>query len=125
LFKDPEDGELCQVGGWGRVTKEDTFRKVIQTHELEVCVPIVNISECRNNYIVNNAGVEKLSEFKQHVEEQIDWVYDGMHICAGSNSKDACMVRFIVLLMLNCAYIFIFLFLTKQLLLDPRICYCK
>ena len=97
---------------------------MIQTHELEVCVPIVNISECRNNYIVNNAGVEKLSEFKQHVEEQVDWVYDGMHICAGSNSKDACMVRFIVLLMLNCAYIFFF-FLTEQLLLDPRICYCK
>ena len=66
------------------------------THELEVCVPIVNISECRNNYIVNNAwvrlGVKKLSEFKQYVEEQVDWVYDGMHICAGSNSKDACMV---------------------------------
>ena len=66
------------------------------THELEVCVPIVNISECRNNYIVNNTlenyGVDKLSEFKQYVEEQVDWVYDGMHICAGSNSKDACMV---------------------------------
>ena len=77
---------------------------MIQTHELEVCVPIVNISECRNNYIVNNAGVEKLSEFKQHVEEQVDWVYDGMHICAGSNSKDACMVRFIVLLMLTLFY---------------------
>ena len=71
-----------------------------QTHELEVCVPIVNISECRNNYIVNNAlenfNVDLLSDFKQYVEEQIDWVYDGMHICAGSNSKDACMVRFMV-----------------------------
>ena len=102
---------------------------MIQTHELEVCVPIVNISECRNNYIVNNAwvesSVEKLSDFKQDVEWQVDWVYDGMHICAGSNSKDACMVRFIVLLMLNCVYIFIFLFLTEQLSLESRICDCK
>ena len=75
---------------------------MIQTHALEVCVPIVNISECRNNYIVKlalqNHGVDKLSEFKQYVDEQVDWVYDGMHICAGSNSKDACHVRFMVFL---------------------------
>ena len=102
---------------------------MIQTHALEVCVPIVNISECRNNYIENNAwvesSVEKLSDFKQYVDKQVDWVYDGMHICAGSNSKDACMVRFMVLLFLNRLYIFTFLFLSKQLLLDPKICHCK
>ena len=102
---------------------------MIQTHELEVCVPIVNISECRNNYIENNAwvesSVEKLSDFKQGVKWQVDWVYDGMHICAGSNSKDACHVRFMVFLFLKHLYIYIFLFLTEQLLLDLRICYCK
>ena len=85
-----------------------------QTHELEVCVPIVNISECRNNYIKEMANrwyyTDSLSDFKQNVTEQVDWVYDGMHICAGSNSKDACMVRLMFFLFLNCLCIFIFLF---------------
>ena len=102
---------------------------MIQTHELEVCVPIVHISECRNNYIENNAwvesSVEKLSDFKQGVKWQVDWVYDGMHICAGSNSKDACHVRFMVFLFLKYLYICIFLFLTEQLLLIPRISHLK
>ena len=95
------------MGGWGRDRKEphvyDENRKLIPyknpTNLMEVCVPIVDINECRNNYIVKKAKrwkADKLSDFKQDVEEQVDWVYDGIHICAGSSSKDSCMVRFCI-----------------------------
>ena len=98
------------MGGWGRVQKE-TYRWVkengqtvgkqwdAQTDLMEVCVPIMDINECRNNYIVKRAknwNADKLSDFKQKVERQVDWVYDGTNICAGSSSKDSCQVRFIV-----------------------------
>ena len=98
------------MGGWGRVHKE-THNWVIedgrltgkqwdtQTEMMEVCVPIVDINSCRNNYIVDQAKklkMHRLSDFKQKVEHQVDWVYDGTNICAGSSSKDSCQVRFIV-----------------------------
>ena len=98
------------MGGWGRVHRE-TYRWVkengqtvgkqwdAQTDLMEVCVPIMDINECRNNYIVKRAKnwkADKLSDFKQKVEKPIDWVYDGIHICAGSNSKDSCKVRFCI-----------------------------
>ena len=92
------------MGGWGRVHKE-THNWVIedgrltgkrwatQTDMMEVCVPIVDINNCRNNYIVKQANKTRLSDFKQKVTKQIDWIYDGMSICAGSSSKDSCVVR--------------------------------
>ena len=100
------------MGGWGRVHMEThnwtdvngTMHGLqwdTQTDMMEVCVPIVDINECRNNYIVNKAKqlmkADKLSDFKQKVTQQVDWVYDGSNICAGSNSKDSCKVRFCIL----------------------------
>ena len=107
FLKGPEIGEFCQVAGWGREQKEkyvfDDERHEIPykapTDLMEVCVPIVDINECRNNYLVKNAhknNVSSLVDFKKKVGFQIDWVYDGINICAGSNSKDSCAVRFIV-----------------------------
>ena len=107
LFQDPENGEMCQVGGWGRVHKKQFYTTVdngkkigrqwdAQTDMMEVCVPIVDINDCRNNYIVKKANTTKLSNFKQEIKGQIDWIYDGINICAGSDSKDSCNVRFIV-----------------------------
>ena len=94
------------MGGWGRDRKQphvyDENGRLIHyknpTNLMEVCVPIVDINSCRNNYIVDNAkkkfkGMHKLSDFKQKVERQVDWVYDGTNICAGSSSKDSCQVR--------------------------------
>ena len=69
------------------------------TNLMEVCVPIVDINSCRNNYIVDNAKIlemHRLSNFKQKAEGQLDLVYDDINICAGSSSKDSCQVRFIV-----------------------------
>ena len=107
FFKDPEIGEFCQVAGWGRDRKEkyvyDDERHLIPykapTDLMEVCVPIVDANDCRNNYIVNKAkkrDTDKLSDFKQNLKHQIDNVYDGINICAGSNSKDSCSVRFCI-----------------------------
>ena len=109
FFQDPEIGEHCQVAGWGRDRKEphvyDNETRILipykaPTNLMEVCVPIVDINECRNNYLVHFAGanwkVNSLLNFKQKVEFQIDWIYNGINICAGSNSKDSCTVRFIV-----------------------------
>ena len=104
FFQDPEIGELCQVGGWGRDRKVphvyDKDRVLIPyknpTNLMEVCVPIVDKNNCRNNYIVKQANKTRLSDFKQKVTKQIDWIYDGMSICAGSSSKDSCVVRCIV-----------------------------
>ena len=100
---------MCQVGGWGRVHKkpyytiEENGKITESTHigtprraptdMMEVCVPIVDINNCRNNYIVKQANKTRLSDFKQKVTKQIDWIYDGMSICAGSSSKDSCVVR--------------------------------
>ena len=107
FFQDPEIGELCQVGGWGRDRKEPhVYHNVTRflipyknpTDLMEVCVPIMDINECRNNYLVKKAKqnwkVDKLSDFKQKVKQPVDMVYDGIHICAGSSSKDSCKVRF-------------------------------
>ena len=112
LFQDPENGEMCQVGGWGRVHKKQFYTidengKIIEstqfgtpwrapTKMMEVCVPIVDKNNCRNNYIVKQANNTKLSDFKQKVTKQIDWIYDGMSICAGSSSKDSCVVKHII-----------------------------
>ena len=94
---------MCQVGGWGRVHKkkfdENGTSWRAPTDMMEVCVPIVDINNCRNNYIVKEANknqTTKLSDFKQKVTAQIDWIYDGINICAGSSSKDSCVVRYIV-----------------------------
>ena len=97
------------MAGWGRDRKEqyvydNETRFLIPykapTNLLEVCVPIVDINECRNNYLVHEAGknwnVKSLLSFKQKVNSQVDWVYDGINMCAGSNSKDSCSVRFII-----------------------------
>ena len=95
------------MAGWGRDRKVphvyDKDRVLIPyknpTNLMEVCVPIVDINSCRNNYIVDNAKIlemHRLSNFKQKAEGQLDLVYDGINICAGSSSKDSCQVRFIV-----------------------------
>ena len=109
LFKDPEIGELCQVAGWGRVPRkkyyiDDEGNK--REHKgpidlMEVCVPIVDINKCRNRYLVHLAAeshskVTELKDFKEKIIDQIDTVYDGMNICAGSNYKDSCRVRYMV-----------------------------
>ena len=103
---------MCQVGGWGRVNKKQFYTidengKITEsslhgtpwrtpTDMMEVCVPIVDINNCRNNYIVKQANKTKLSDFKQKVTKQIDWIYDGINICAGSSSKDSCVVKHII-----------------------------
>ena len=96
------------MGGWGRDRKEQfvyhnetgyLLPYKAPTDLMEACVPIVVINNCRNNYIVNKAKklkADKLSDFKQKVNgRQIGLVYDGIHICAGSSSKDSCSVRFL------------------------------
>ena len=52
----------------------------------------MDTNDCRNNYKVNKAKKSntELSDFKQKLKQQIDYVYDGISICAGSNSKDSC-----------------------------------
>ena len=64
---------------------------------MEYCVPIVDINECRNNYLVHNAiqkGVPSISYFKQKVDEQIGLVYNGINICVGGKKSKYCQVRF-------------------------------
>ena len=109
LFQDPENDELCQVAGWGRVPRKKYYTdEEGNKHEhkgpidlMEVCVPIVDINKCRNRYLVHLAAVSysnvtKLKDFKNKIIDQIDTVYDGMNICAGNNFKDSCRVRFMV-----------------------------
>ena len=94
------------MAGWGRVQKKKHYSDEEGKHEhkgpkhlMEVCVPIVDINKCRNRYLVHLAAesyseVTKLKDFKEKIIDQIDTVYDGMNICAGSNYKDSCRVRF-------------------------------
>ena len=109
LFQDPKIGELCQVAGWGRVPRKKYYideEGNKREHKgpidlMEVCVPIVDINKCRNRYLVHLAAeshskVTELKDFKEKIIDQIDTVYDGMNICAGSNYKDSCRVRYMV-----------------------------
>ena len=102
------------MAGWGRVHKEQLNWTVIDgrkkgsfwdpvTNMKEACVPIVDINDCRNNYIVHYSKNSKYANKKKVMEPegQIDWVYDGINICAGSSSKDSCQVRFIVYFQLS------------------------
>ena len=79
------------MAGWGRVLKEKYLK--------EYCVSIVDINECRNNYLVHNAiqkGVPSISYFKQKVDEQIGLVYNGINICVGGKKSKYCQVRFML-----------------------------
>ena len=120
------------MGGWGRDRKEphvydnETRFEIPYkppTDLMEACVPIVDINECRNNYLVSNAhkkvNINSLVDFKKKVGFQIDWVYDGINICAGSNSKDSCTVRFIVYL--RCFFLISFLRYLKILFLAEEL----
>jgi hypothetical protein len=69
--------------------------------DAKVCVPIMDINECRNGHLIHTAAtnydsVTELLDFKKKVTDQIDTIYDDMNICAGSNYKDSCQVRFML-----------------------------
>jgi len=93
-YDDPEKGVLCQVAGWGHMDKTWKGNGINPIELMEACVPIVNTNECRNNYFMNQLEDRNISTFpdmKQKIDYQINTVYQGMTICAGSEETDSCV----------------------------------
>ena len=95
LSHDPEKGQLCQVGGWGKIQKppnslnlgqlmntpknELKNTKIMNRYEV-TCVKIGSTNECRNNYLVHNlnqSGDTSISDIKPKVNEETGLVYKG------------------------------------------------
>ena len=97
LSHDPDNGQLCQVGGWGKIQKppnslnlgqlmntpknELKNTKILNRYEVtEFCVKIGSTNKCRNNYLVHNlnqSGVTSISDIKPKVNEETGLVYKG------------------------------------------------